>query len=187
MAYKKNANRDIKSRFLLASINVIQTCSSYHVTDREKEMVKMFVAEERSFDEIAAHFQLTRQRVDRIIRGVLAHMEKMNPKENYYLEYLRISEERDQLRQELNSLRYAKKRISKDYEPEEHYDGVLLSDCELSTRVLKAFDTYHPEIKSVEQLSRYSKKQLLKMPKFGIFSINEIEVLLAKFGYQLLP
>lgn len=114
-------------------------------------------------------------------------MEKLNPEDNYFLEYQSLVKERDQLRQELNSLRYAKKRIGTDYEPEEHYEGVLLSDCELSTRVKNALDLHYPEIKTIEQLSRYTKKQLLKMPKFGLYSIKEIEVLLAKFGYQLLP
>lgn len=187
MAYNTNARNDIKSRLLLATLNVMSACTSFRITEREKEMVHMFIAEEKSIKEIAEHYGLKRQRVEAIIRHLLARMEKLNPEDNYFLEYQSLVKERDQLRQELNSLRYAKKRIDKDYKPEEHYEGVLLSDCELSTRVKNALDLHYPEIKTIEQLSRYSKKQLLKMPKFGLYSIKEIEVLLAKFGYQLLP
>lgn len=72
----------------------------------------------------------------------------------------------------------------KRFSPKDDYSphGILLSDCELSVRALNCLNS--ADIKTLGDLLKYSKNDLLKFRNFGKRSLNELEEFLQIQGYE---
>ena len=64
-------------------------------------------------------------------------------------------------------------------------EDIKLADLNLTTRAFNACQ--HMDIKTARDLTRYTKKELLKFRNLGLYSLRQVEKALAEHGLELKP
>lgn len=180
MSYSKKSTRDAIIKELVdASLNIVNSCTGSLVTEREREIVSLYL-EDKTFEDIGIQMNLSSEGVRRIIYGIISKMQSF---ENIYDDYQNVKARNEALKKELSMLRYAKsKLIGNDEKP---VDGIRLIDCNLPIRILKPLNEAYPDVKTIYDLAQLTKKDLLAINRLGRTSIKEIQQLLGTFSYTL--
>lgn len=180
MKYEKETTRSrITERFILASLRLADSCSEKTISQRSRNIVRMYI-EGSNFEDIGKAYGFSDENARKVIYKALEALENMDADIFRQLEDCQsrvISLER-----ELASIRHAQH--MKDVEPMAK-DGIRVIDCGLSPRLTYALVRQFGEQFTIQELARMTGKELKDLPRISNGSVHEIESMLIKFGYTL--
>ena len=180
MKYEKESTRSrIVERFILASLRLADSCSERTISQRSRNIVKMYI-EGRNFEEIAEAYGFSDENARKVIYKTLEALENIDAD---LFEQLEESRSRVAiLERELASIRHAQH--MKDVEPMVK-DGIRVIDCGLSPRLTYALVRQFGDQFTIQELACMTGTELKALPRISNGSVHEIERMLVKFGYTL--
>lgn len=152
----------------------------FGLTNTEKHILKQRWYEQRTFEDIGKDIKLTGQRIQRLYPKIINKV-KSRIVNNIvmYQDYLNFTKAKK------NKIALLKSTIEVQEATTVKFDfkTSINSIEELNTKWKNVL--WEKEIKTIENLLQYSKKELSMFKKLGPFAVLAIEKVLAKYGFEL--
>jgi hypothetical protein len=168
------------------------------LTNRESDILRMFLLEECSFQKISETFDLPEKRSKEVFEKALIRLNyRSNVSFNNLLKELddlrkknsRLNEENRKLQQRIEAFEYELQKENPQFKIDPKSKKIIVLPLfkylieDASVRL--SFCLKAAEITTTAQVLSYKKSEYLKFRKFGRKTLEELENLLKKYGLQL--
>ena len=167
---------------IIDDTNLLQKFNLYKL---ETEIIMQRLQNNKTFGEIGIEVGLSDERVRRLFYKALRKLKAKikNTEERYtrFLEFTKLKKNNLELNATLTSKNLNANKVQG---LKEDYLNQSIDDLELlGTKWKNVLHEKH--INTIEDLIKLNKRQLLLLPKFGVFAVSQIELELSKNGFQL--
>lgn len=159
------------------SLLIIRKMSGSYFSQRNLDILSLYI-QHVDVSEISRRYNLSVRRIFQVLEQTLSKMKKLQ--DNYYARAQELQAELDDARRLIATMRYGKEKVRKSRDLSSKV-GVLLEDCGISNRTLRALRLAYPDVDTVIELSRLTKSAIVSSKGLGRKSVAELEDILANY------